>query len=540
MDPMKKFDTLLPKLRAEAGNWSTALRIVAVNTFLYSIFGYINRHFYMPGNLVAEVEGRALRLIAPIPYASMAAFSHTVGLYGIRSRVRDLRLANVSSLLATYADVPGCGEAVLRSLKTRAAGKRTALTKSTLQLMHPADSVLAARGYFETTVGLTVDELWAREATRRARQPDANGQLIRKGERGKWAFAALCGGTQTLGERYLRERVEGQGFCADRLLSGLAALPKSVPQGHRWHLFKAHVRGHHTSERVHKALRTESVESCHFCGCGADSMAHLLDCATVRAALATVARDAHVPAPEWSLADVFLQRRMDGDRRSLMLASLAAVWSARRLASSGWDLRDPARLAEIVGREVRCPWLVACSATLCKKERRRARARKRPPDPRAVYYRFDGASRAQGIGGAGVAGWGAAVWPAGSGGEGPPAATVTGFLGRGVSNNISEYSGLRACLERAVRDTASNHPMHPVIFQGDSKLVMQQAAGECACRSPSLGELFDACRGLLRTLRARGVEVRLQHIFREFNTVADGLSNEAVDAPEDCGPRAGW
>ena len=64
MDPMKKFDTLLPKLRAEAGNWSTALRIVAVNTFLYSIFGYINRHFYMPESLAAEVEGRALRLTA--------------------------------------------------------------------------------------------------------------------------------------------------------------------------------------------------------------------------------------------------------------------------------------------------------------------------------------------------------------------------------------------------------------------------------------------------------------------------------------------
>ena len=53
-----------------------------------------------------------------------------------------------------------------------------------------------------------------------------------------------------------------------------------------------------------------------------------------------------------------------------------------------------------------------------------------------------------------MAGWGAAVWPAGLGGEGAPAASVTGFLGRGVSNNISEYSGLRACLERAVRDTA--------------------------------------------------------------------------------------
>ena len=73
---------------------------------------------------------------------------------------------------------------------------------------------------------------------------------------------------------------------------------------------------------------------------------------------------------------------------------------------------------------------------------------------------------------------------------------------------MSEYSGLQACLERAVRDTTANHPMHPVIIQGDSKLVMQQAAGECACRCPGLGALFDACRGMLRRLRARGVEVR--------------------------------
>ena len=82
--------------------------------------------------------------------------------------------------------------------------------------------------------------------------------------------------------------------------------------------------------------------------------------------------------------------------------------------------------------------------------------------------------------------------------------------------------------------------MHPVVIQGDSALVLQQAAGKCACRIAGLGDLFDACRSLLRTLRARGVEIRLQHIYREFNTVADGLSNEAVDKPEACGPRAGW
>jgi len=109
-----------------------------------------------------------------------------------------------------------------------------------------------------------------------------------------------------------------------------------------------------------------------------------------------------------------------------------------------------------------------------------------------------------------------------------------------VSNNVSEYSGLQACLARAERETVADHPMHPVVIQGDSALVLQQAAGKCACRTAGLGDLFDACRRLLRTLRARGVEIRLQHIYREFNTVADGLSNEAVDEPEACGPRAGW
>ena len=82
--------------------------------------------------------------------------------------------------------------------------------------------------------------------------------------------------------------------------------------------------------------------------------------------------------------------------------------------------------------------------------------------------------------------------------------------------------------------------MTPVVIQGDSALVLQQAAGTCACRTPALGPLFDACRELLRAIRGRGVTVRLEHIYREFNTVADALSNEAVDDPDACGPRTGW
>ena len=131
-------------------------------------------------------------------------------------------------------------------------------------------------------------------------------------------------------------------------------------------------------------------------------------------------------------------------------------------------MRSEERLAELVGRELSCPWLVASSKTLCRKERRRARVRAVPPVEGAEYYRYDGASRAQGRGGAGEAGWGAAWWPAGVLGTGPPAATATGYLGRGVSNNVSEYSGLRACLQRAAERARRNHPMGPLAVQGDS------------------------------------------------------------------------
>ena len=125
-----------------------------------------------------------------------------------------------------------------------------------------------------------------------------------------------------------------------------------------------------------------------------------------------------------------------------------------------------------------------------------------PPISLAIYYRFDGASRRQGRGGAGEAGWGAAVWDAGSGGSGAPVATCTGYLGEGVSNNVSEYSGLHACLARAVKTAREQRPTGPVVFEGDSDLILKQVRGQFACRAPSLWPTFESCRRYCRELEA--------------------------------------
>ena len=144
------------------------------------------------------------------------------------------------------------------------------------------------------------------------------------------------------------------------------------------------------------------MEPCPFCREHEDSVKHFFVCGTVRSALAEVAADGATTPPEWNIADMFMQRYRSGDRRVLLLACFAAVISARRVAR--FDLRGHIELARIIGWEIECPWLPACSSTLSKKERRRMRVAPLPPIPTAIYYRFDGASRRQGRGGAGEAG----------------------------------------------------------------------------------------------------------------------------------------
>ena len=74
-------------------------------------------------------------------------------------------------------------------------------------------------------------------------------------------------------------------------------------------------------------------------------------------------------------------------------------------------------------------------------------------------------------------------------------------------------------------------------------LVTLQVTGAWACRSANLQADHQRCWKLYETIRNLGVDLRVEHIyreFREFNTVADALSNEAVDRPLACGPRPGW
>lgn len=124
----------------------------------------------------------------------------------------------------------------------------------------------------------------------------------------------------------------------------------------------------------------------------------------------------------------------------------------------------------------------------------------------------DGGSR----GNPGIAGYGAVVFDR----HGSKIADAAGPLGK-ATNNVAEYSGLVAGLKIiAERDAGAR-----VHVQLDSKLVVEQMTGRWKIKHPDMQELARQANKILPA-----TNVSYEWIPREKNTVADALSNEAMDA----------
>jgi len=106
-----------------------------------------------------------------------------------------------------------------------------------------------------------------------------------------------------------------------------------------------------------------------------------------------------------------------------------------------------------------------------------------------------------------------------------------------ATNNVAEY---RAAIEglRAAADLGADE----VILKADSRLLIEQLRGKFRVKNPTLQVLHAEAREQMR----RFVRVRLVHVPRELNKLADKAANEGVDAwlmsnlaPEPEGPDPG-
>jgi ribonuclease HI len=90
-----------------------------------------------------------------------------------------------------------------------------------------------------------------------------------------------------------------------------------------------------------------------------------------------------------------------------------------------------------------------------------------------------------------------------------------------ATNNVAEYSGLVAGLERAVELGVED-----VDVISDSELLVKQMRGEYRVKNDALRALSSEAAGLARKLR----RVEYCAVRREHNELADRLVNEALDA----------
>ncbi len=93
------------------------------------------------------------------------------------------------------------------------------------------------------------------------------------------------------------------------------------------------------------------------------------------------------------------------------------------------------------------------------------------------------------------------------------------FMEHGT-NNVGEYTGLleglKNCLENGIKD---------ISVKGDSNLVVQQVCKKWKVNQPHLKIFFDEIQSLILKFDF----LSLEHVYREYNTKADQLSDETLE-----------
>ncbi len=196
---------------------------------------------------------------------------------------------------------------------------------------------------------------------------------------------------------------------------------------------------------------------------------------------------------------------MTGNQRKQLGLLLQAVSRSPYLS----DIARDAGLAPVTAKTLLAATADLLPAEAAEKEREEAVA---PPVlTDTLILNTDGASRGNpGPGGAGAF-------------LSMPDGTMIGaykkYLGR-VTNNEAEYQALLLGLAEAQKAGAQD-----LEVRMDSELIVRQLTGVYKIKHPEMKKLSDIVRLKEREFK----RVRYRHVPREQNTIADRLSNEAID-----------
>lgn len=98
------------------------------------------------------------------------------------------------------------------------------------------------------------------------------------------------------------------------------------------------------------------------------------------------------------------------------------------------------------------------------------------------------------------------------------------FVGKNITNNIAEYTGLILGLKQCVKLGIKN-----LTVNGDSQLAIKQMTGAYKVKSENLIELYKTAKQLEKSFDS----ISYNHVYRKDNKRADELSNDGLVKDED-------
>jgi len=147
-----------------------------------------------------------------------------------------------------------------------------------------------------------------------------------------------------------------------------------------------------------------------------------------------------------------------------------------------------------------------------KEKNSKTKSKYKPDEPSPVYkLQFDGCSK----GNPGPGGAGAVLYK-----DEQEIWADSVFVGKRVTNNQSEYTGLIIGLNYVINQT----DIKELLVKGDSQLVIKQMRGEYKVNSANILELHNTVKALAKKLDS----IDYEHVYRIDNKRADTLSNEGV------------
>ena len=211
---------------------SFAMRVLAVNIFLYPLFSYVTRLLVLPIDVQHHVVNSAMRFVSRVPFCKATVFIHARSLFGIPIALRAFAIDNLAGVIATAKRLEASGTLHSDMIQAwRQESHSDVEARSMHNMPRPLTHFAIAYDSFHVMTGSTVDDFLRRRQRRQIRRTQRT--HTQHSPFHQWLYEEMLRYDREHAFDYLHARLRDRGIEWTMVHDNLRRLPRAVPQAHR-------------------------------------------------------------------------------------------------------------------------------------------------------------------------------------------------------------------------------------------------------------------------------------------------------------------